>query len=50
MTGADALEYEADRRLLRDYYLSRRIAAFPSTDRALKALANVVKYREGLKG
>jgi acyl-CoA synthetase (NDP forming) len=46
VTDSQMLEYEEDRRVLRDYYLSHGIPVFPTLERAVKALAHVVKYWE----
>ena len=44
--GSIGMEFEADRRHLRDYYLTRGIAVYPTLNRAAKALANVIQYKE----
>ena len=44
--GPIGMEFEADRRNLRDYYLANGIPVYPTLNRAAKALANVVKYKE----
>jgi acyl-CoA synthetase (NDP forming) len=46
VTDENMLEFEADRRNLRSYYLNHGIAAYPTFERGVKALANVVKYKE----
>jgi len=42
----DKIDFEADRRHLRSYYLANGLPVYPTVERAAKALANVVKYRE----
>ena len=42
-------EFEIDRRNLREYYLTRGVPVYTTVERAGKALANVVTYRERLK-
>jgi acyl-CoA synthetase (NDP forming) len=42
----DKIEFEVDRRLLRSYYLANGLPVYPTVERAAKALANVVKYKE----
>jgi len=46
VTDAEMIEFEADRRSLRNYYLNHGIPVYPTLERAVKALAHVVKYRE----
>ena len=45
-SGPIEIEFEADRRMLRDYDLAHGIAVFPTLTRAAKAIVNVVKYNE----
>ncbi len=45
-SGPIEIEFEADRRMLRDYYLAHGIAVYPTLTRAAKAIANVVRYNE----
>lgn len=44
-TEVEAAEVETDRRRVRDYYLSAGIPAFPTLQRAAKALGNFLQYR-----
>jgi acyl-CoA synthetase (NDP forming) len=44
VTDTKLVEFEADRRSLRDYYLSHGIPVYPTVERAMKALAEVVKF------
>jgi len=44
--GAIEIEFEADRRNLRDYYLANGIPVYPTLNRAAKAIINVVRYKE----
>lgn len=46
ITDIEMLEFEADRRELRDYYLAHGIPVYPTLDRAIRALAHFVKYQE----
>jgi len=46
MTGTDRIDYEAERRKLRDYYFANGIPVYPSLNRAVKAMAHVAKYTE----
>ena len=46
VTDAEMIEFEADRRSLRNYYLTHGIPVYPTLERAAKALAHVVKYQE----
>jgi acyl-CoA synthetase (NDP forming) len=46
VTDSGMMEYEADRRNLREYYLSHGIPVFPTLERAVKALTHVVKYQQ----
>jgi acyl-CoA synthetase (NDP forming) len=46
VTDAEMIEFEADRRSLRNYYLNHGIPVYPTLERAVKALAQVVKYQE----
>jgi hypothetical protein len=45
-SGPSEIEFEADRRMLRDYYLANGIAVYPTLNRAAKAIVNVVRYKE----
>jgi acyl-CoA synthetase (NDP forming) len=49
VTDPEMIEFEADRRSLSGYYLSHGIPVFPTLERAVKALANVVKYQKRLR-
>jgi acyl-CoA synthetase (NDP forming) len=44
--GPVEMEFEADRRNLRDYYLAHGIPVYPTLNRAAKAIINVVRYKE----
>jgi acyl-CoA synthetase (NDP forming) len=46
VADAEMIEFEADRRNLRNYYLTHGIPVYPTLERAIKALTNVVKYQE----
>jgi acyl-CoA synthetase (NDP forming) len=46
VTDVELIEFEVDRRNLRNYYLSHGIPVYPTVERAVKALKNVVKYKE----
>lgn len=46
VTDAEMIEFEVDRRSLRNYYLTHGIPVFPTLERAVKALTNIVKYQE----
>jgi acyl-CoA synthetase (NDP forming) len=46
VTDVELIEFELDRRNLRNYYLSHGIPVYPTVDRAVKALKNVVQYKE----
>ena len=46
MTDTDMIEFEAERRMLRDYYLENGIPVYPTLDRALRAVARLAGYRE----
>lgn len=46
VTDTKMVEFEADRRSLRDYYLAHGIPVYPSLERAMRALTHVVKYGE----
>jgi acyl-CoA synthetase (NDP forming) len=48
VTDAKLIEFEADRRNLRDHYLGHGIPVYPTLERAVRALSQVVKYQEGL--
>lgn len=45
---AKKLEFEADRRRVRDFYLSHGIPVYPTEDRAIRALGHLVKYQQRL--
>ena len=49
-SGPIEIEFEADRRYLRDYYVTNGLPVYPTLDRAFKAVANVVAYREKFSG
>jgi len=40
------IEFEGDRRSLRHYYLTHGIPVYPTLERAVKALSDVLKYQE----
>jgi len=44
--GPIEMEFEADRRNLRDYYLANGIPVYPTLNRAAKAISNAVRYKE----
>jgi acyl-CoA synthetase (NDP forming) len=44
--GPVEIEFEADRRNLRDYYLDHNIPVYPTLNRAAKAIMNVARYKE----
>ncbi len=44
--GPVEMEFEADRRKLRDYYLANGLPVYPTLHRAAKAMVNVVRYKE----
>lgn len=44
--GPVEIEFEADRRTLRDYYLAKGIPVYPTLNRAAKAIFNVARYKE----
>jgi acyl-CoA synthetase (NDP forming) len=44
--GPIEMEFEADRRILRDYYLANGIPVYPTLNRAAKAIINAVRYQE----
>jgi hypothetical protein len=46
LSDDDKIEFETDRRLLRSFYLAKGLPVYPTVERAVKALANVVKYKE----
>jgi acyl-CoA synthetase (NDP forming) len=46
VTASDMLEFEADRRRLRDYYLAHNIPVYSTLERAIRALSHVVKHQE----
>ncbi len=45
-TEIEKIEFERDRRRLRDYYLAHGIPVYPTLDRAITALAHFVRYQE----
>jgi acyl-CoA synthetase (NDP forming) len=45
-SGEVEIEFEADRRKLRDYYLANGMPVYPTLNRAAKAIMNVVRYKE----
>lgn len=45
-TDADMYEFEIDRRQMLNYYFTHGVPAFPTMERGITALANVVKYKE----
>ncbi|RJR52365.1 MAG: hypothetical protein C4576_02680 [Desulfobacteraceae bacterium] len=46
VTDREMIDFERDRRSVRDYYLSHGIPVYPTLERAVSALAHVVRYRE----
>jgi acyl-CoA synthetase (NDP forming) len=46
VSDEDMVEFEADRRSLRRYYITNGIPVYPTLERAVKALAHVVRYQE----
>jgi len=46
VSDAEMIEFEADRRSLRHYYITHGIPVYPTLERAVKALAHVVRYQE----
>jgi hypothetical protein len=48
VTDVELIEFEVDRRNLRNYYLSHGIPVYPTVERAVRAITNVVKYNERL--
>ena len=46
VTGIDIIEFEAERRRLRDYYLANGIPVYPTLDRAITAVAHLARYQE----
>jgi len=46
VTDVELIEFEADRRRLRHYYVTHGIPVYPTLERAVKALTNVLKYQE----
>jgi acyl-CoA synthetase (NDP forming) len=44
--GPIEMEFEADRRNLRDYYHANSIPVYPTLNRAAKAIMNVARYKE----
>jgi len=46
VSDEDMVEFEADRRSLRHYYITHGIPVYPTLERAVKALAHVVRYQE----
>ncbi len=48
VTDVELIDFEVDRRKLRDYYLSHGIPVYPTVERAVRSIANVVKYNERL--
>jgi acyl-CoA synthetase (NDP forming) len=46
VADAEMIEFEGDRRSLRHYYLTHGIPVYPTLERAVKALTNVLKYQE----
>jgi len=49
LTGSDKIEYEAERRKLRDYYFANGIPVYPTLNRAARAIAHLARYRERLE-
>lgn len=46
MTDTDMIEFEAERRRLRDYYLENGIPVYSTLDRAMRAVAHLAGYQE----
>jgi len=46
VTGIDIIEFEAERRGLRDYYLANGIPVYPTLNRAITAVAHLARYQE----
>lgn len=46
VTDIDIIEFEAERRRLRDYYLANGIPVYPTLDRAITAVAHLARYQE----
>jgi acyl-CoA synthetase (NDP forming) len=46
VTDVELIDFEKDRRTLRNYYLSHGIPVYPSVERAVRSIANVAKYNE----
>ena len=46
VTDVDLIEFEVDRRRLRQYYMTHGIPVYPSLERAARALANVLAYQK----
>jgi acyl-CoA synthetase (NDP forming) len=46
VTDVELIEFETDRRNLRNYYLRHGIPVYPTVERAVRSIANVVKYNE----
>ena len=46
VADAEMIEFEGDRRSLRHYYLTHGIPVYPTLERAVKALSDVLKYQE----
>jgi acyl-CoA synthetase (NDP forming) len=43
-TDVNKLDFEADRRRLRDYYLAHGIPVYSTLERAIRALAHLAEY------
>lgn len=46
VTGTDMIEFEAERRRLRDYYLANGIPVYPTLDQAIRAVAHLARYQD----
>jgi acyl-CoA synthetase (NDP forming) len=46
VSDVELIDFEADRRDLRNYYLSQGIPVYPTVERAIKSLANFARYQE----
>jgi len=46
VNGIETIEFEADRRSLRDYYLAHGVPVYSTLERAIGALAHFVRYQE----
>jgi len=49
VTDTDMIEFEVERRRLRDYYLANGIPVYPTLDRAIRAVAHLARYQESVQ-